>query len=234
MPTRYASPAGATAHSVSPPRGTMLARRSARRANRPPPPAHLGARPLLRLQRHRGPARSHWRQRHLRDPAVAPLPVGGRHQDRPPLRRQRRAVDVRQAAAPLGGPPRPRVRALEPALRRRRGRPLAAAAGGPARCVPGGVPPRDPPHPRRARRRHQLGSGRLRLGRMSGDDAAILSPGTPSAGHLGHLVTRTDPCGAASAPTWQDKGFLAWDPESTSRHRGSRIRPPSRPRSRRW
>jgi hypothetical protein len=29
----------------------------------------------------------------------------------------------------------------------------------------------------------------------------------------GHLLSRLDPCGGASAPTYQNKGFLAWDPE---------------------
>jgi hypothetical protein len=28
----------------------------------------------------------------------------------------------------------------------------------------------------------------------------------------GHLLSREDPCGAAAVPTWQGKGFLAWDP----------------------
>jgi hypothetical protein len=28
----------------------------------------------------------------------------------------------------------------------------------------------------------------------------------------GHLVTRTDPCSAGSVPTYQNRGFLAWDP----------------------
>ncbi len=29
----------------------------------------------------------------------------------------------------------------------------------------------------------------------------------------GHLVSRADPCAAAMVPTYQDKGFLAWDPD---------------------
>jgi hypothetical protein len=31
---------------------------------------------------------------------------------------------------------------------------------------------------------------------------------------MGHLLSRTDPCAAGSVPTYQNKGFLAWDPAS--------------------
>src|SRR6185437_3052333 len=29
----------------------------------------------------------------------------------------------------------------------------------------------------------------------------------------GHLVTRTNPCAAGNVPTWNNEGFLAWDPK---------------------
>jgi hypothetical protein len=30
----------------------------------------------------------------------------------------------------------------------------------------------------------------------------------------GHLVTRTDPCNPGTVPTWNNEGFLAWDPQA--------------------
>jgi len=38
------------------------------------------------------------------------------------------------------------------------------------------------------------------------------TPDTISNDDHGHLVTRTDPCGTTSVPTYQSEGFLAWDP----------------------
>ena len=38
------------------------------------------------------------------------------------------------------------------------------------------------------------------------------TPTTISNDDHGHLVTRTDPCGTTSVPTYQSEGFLAWDP----------------------
>jgi hypothetical protein len=38
------------------------------------------------------------------------------------------------------------------------------------------------------------------------------TPNSISANDHGHLVTRTDPCGTTSVPTYASEGFLAWDP----------------------
>jgi hypothetical protein len=42
--------------------------------------------------------------------------------------------------------------------------------------------------------------------------ACPTSPNTPNDDH-GHLVTRTDPCAAGDVPSYQNEGFLAWDPQ---------------------
>ena len=58
------------------------------------------------------------------------------------------------------------------------------------------------------------------LGGHGGDACSVMNdvqscPGAPNPSNndAGHLVSRQDACGGAQIPTYQNKGFLAWDPQ---------------------
>jgi hypothetical protein len=42
--------------------------------------------------------------------------------------------------------------------------------------------------------------------------SCAITPNTISNDDRGHLITRSDPCGTGIVPTYQNQGFLAWDP----------------------
>ena len=46
-------------------------------------------------------------------------------------------------------------------------------------------------------------------------NAACTNEANPSNDDKSHLLARTDVCGSATVPTYQNQGFLAWDPEQT-------------------
>jgi hypothetical protein len=65
------------------------------------------------------------------------------------------------------------------------------------------------------------------LGAVGGDacpdvlaDACPGGGSTTSTNDHGHLVTRADACGPGAVLTWNDDGFLAWDPQMTLSPRG--------------